>query len=66
MEILAGSRSFTLKMMYLGTCLGISVTNRKEKKTEGMLLSEEEAVEIRNFLDTWIEKKKEEKKEQTI
>lgn len=53
----AGNRTNTLELVSLNaiTALGLSVINRKTKKAEGMLISKEEAIKARDWLNAWLE-----------
>jgi hypothetical protein len=53
---LAGNRTNTLELVSLDAIasLSISIINRKTSKTESMLVSKEEAIKARDWLDVWI------------
>jgi len=53
---IAGNRSSILEILDFSTLLPLSVINRKDNKREGILLSREDAINARDWLNQWIEK----------
>ena len=53
---IAGNRSSILEILDFSTLLPLSVINRKDNKREGILLSRENAINARDWLNQWIEK----------
>ena len=53
---IAGNRSSILEILDFSTLLPLSVINRKDNKREGILLSREDAIDARDWLNQWIEK----------
>ena len=53
---IAGNRSSILEILDFSTLLPLSVINRKDNKREGILLSREDAINVRDWLNQWIEK----------
>ena len=53
---IAGNRSSVLEILDFSTLLPVSVINKKENKREGVLLSREDAIKVRDWLNQWIEK----------
>ena len=53
---ITGNRSSILEILDFNTLLPLSVINRKDNKREGILLSREDAINARDWLNQWIEK----------
>ena len=53
---IAGNRSSVLEILDFSTLLPVSVINKKDNKREGVLLSREDAIKARDWLNQWIEK----------